>query len=623
MAHGRVARAARSKPPAPRRRRKREPDHVAELRRTIPERWQKLFALIPDYDPIATAEPGDWFDVQEADETIAFFAECLQHIEGDCAGKPFILERFQQAIIGCIFGWRRKDDRGRIVRRYREVFLLLPRKNGKTPLAAGIVLCCLCRDEEPGAQIYGAAKAKMQAALLFRQASLMVQREPELHKHLRIYRALQAIVRRDDEGTAYRPVSAEAGVQHGQNAHVIVIDELHAFNSRELIDTLATGQASEGRKQALLIFLTTADYERVSVCNERHDYARKVCRGSAKDSRFFPVLYEADKKEDWTDPKLWARVNPNLGVSVSKSYLEREAQKALDMPALANAFRRFHLNIRTENASPWVTMDVWDRGRGAPENEPPPAEQWPIDPEAFAALVADRPCYAGLDLSSYNDLCALALVWPGEEATRPPTEDATKGKPQASNFKPQAATPWYCRLWFWGTRRRALERARISDQTPYLLWSDRKLITLCEDDSVDYGLIRNTVNALHSYYIIRQIAVDKAWQGLQVMKDLANDGMTVVEHYQSAMHMAAPVKAFAELLSGGRFIHGGNPVLRWHAGNVITETDSHGNIRFSKKKSADKIDGMLAATMAISMAMKDPSGGRTAYDDGGLFILGS
>lgn len=547
----------------------------------ISDRWRKILRLIPGYDCIATALPGDWFDEAEADKHVSFFAECLHHIEGAVAGKPFILEPWEQAIIGALFGWKRFDASKRTVRRYRELFLLVPRKNGKTPLTAGIGLDVLFCDEEPGAQCYCAAAERDQASLIYRHARGMVEREPELEQRAQIFKGTghRSIVLRSDPASSLKVLSAEADSKHGGNSHLIVIDELHAQKNRELVDVLVTSTASEGRKQPLIIYITTADFERESICNELHDRARRIRDGLEPDSRFLPVLYEATANDEWTDPEVWARVNPNLSISVSREYLERECEKAKRNPAYENTFKRLHLNIRTEQDVRWLPVQAWDECKGI------------IDWNEYRSA----PCYAGLDLSSSQDMTSLVLVFPEFE-------------------------PWVIRAYHWCPRETALTYQRERGETPYMTWGTQGHIELVDGEVIDYELIRRRVGEIASLHRIEEVAIDP-WQSPQMITWLEQDGLVAFQHRQGFASMAGPCKQLTERILNKGIRHDGNPVMRWMMSSVSTESDAAGNIKFSKKNSYGKIDGMVALAMATGRASVHAGEHGSVYDRGDLLIL--
>jgi phage terminase large subunit-like protein len=528
--------------------------------------WRKLLSLIPGYDPFVTA--GDaWFDPVLGQKVLDFFGECLRHVEGALAGQPFKLEPWEQAILANLFGWQRIDRLGRQVRRYRETLIYIPRKNGKTPLAAGICNYCLFCDNEPGAQIYSAAAEKEQAALLFRHAKGMIEQEPELDARAIIYRALKSVALKGDPASTYKVLSAEANTKHGGNSHLVLIDELHAQPNRDLVDVLLTSMASANRRQPLIVYITTADFARPSICNEKHDYACKVRDGVIPDPSFLPVIYEATPADDWTVPATWKKVNPNLGVSVSLEYLERECQRARETPAYENTFKRLHLNMKTEQDVRWLGIDKWDACAGAIK----------------VAELGGRPCYAGLDLASTTDLAALVLLFPSD------------GEPIDYDVLP----------FFWipteGARRR-----EHRDRVPYETWARDGLITATEGDVVDYDRIRARINELGQAYHVKEIAIDR-WNSTQLATQLAGDGFEIFGFGQGFASMSAPTKELETLILGGRIRHGGHPVLRWNASNVSVETDAAGNVKPSKKKSTEKIDGIVALIMALGRAMVSPS----------------
>lgn len=548
----------------------------------IPQKWRDLFALIPNYDPIATAGPGDYFDSESADRACDFFPECLRHIEGELAGKPFVLELWQQAIIGCLFGWKRKDDYGREVRRYRECLLYVPRKNGKTPLAAGINILVLFCDGEAGAQVYGAASDAKQAGLLFRQAAHMVAMEPELKDRADVYNSTsqRAIVLKADPASSYQVISAEAYSKHGYNIHMFSVDELHAQPNRELIDVLRTGMASVNRKQPLALYLTTADVEGETICNEVYDTGKKVCSGALKDPRFLPVIFEAQKEDDWTEPEVWRKCNPNLGVSVSLDFLRRECEKAKSTPAYQANFKRYHLNVRTNASNPWISLDTWDRNACTPAPHP-----------------VGR-CYAGLDMSAVRDMTALVLGWPSKDG------------------------PWIVKSYCWCPRVSALERQQANaNETPYLAWAEKGFVELCEGDVIDYDMVERRILELHLKHGIIELAIDPGFQGFQIAQNMAKRGITVVHHQQGGSHMAAPVKYLTELVLSQRFNHGGHPVMRWHASNVQVKKNGANQDYFHKASSHGKIDLMVAAAMMVSRAMAG-MGQVNEYASRGITVLG-
>lgn len=525
----------------------------------IPEKWLKLFALIPGYDPVGTA--GDCrFDERKAESVCDFFPEMLSHIESGQkvkAGDPFRLEPWQQAIVGCAFGWKRPNG----TRRYREVFQYIPRKNGKSTQVGGLINLVAYCDDEQGAQIYSAAADKEQAALVYRQAKGMITNNPQLEEGVKIHHTYKSI--EYPGGSIYKALSAEADTKHGFNSHFIVIDELHAQPNRELVDVLLTSTGS--RRQPLVWYITTADYDRESICNEKYDYAAKVRDGIVEDEGFLPVIFEALREDDWKDPKVWAKANPNLGVSISEEYLERECKRAQDVPAYENTFKRLHLNMRTEQDMRMIPMDKWDAcGEVFEESE-----------------LAGRECFAGLDLGATSDFTALALWFPDADG-------------QGGTVLP----------FFWLPQSPRRRDRRMQDQIA--AWIRDGWIRETEGSVVDYDRVLREINELATKYPVKEFAVDRAFQGAQMCTNLMKHGHNVVDFGQGFMSMASPSKSFLDMVIAGRLRHGKHPVLRWMATNASAETDGADNIKFSKKHSGDKIDGLVATAMAIGRASMTP-----------------
>ncbi len=520
--------------------------------------------MIPGYDPVATAPACWWFDSKLADKVIRFFATMLTHIEGKLAGKPFELMPWQAAHIGCAFGWKRPDG----TRRYREVFDFEPRKNGKTTKLGGLINLVAYCDNEPGAQIYSAAAEREQASLVYRQAKGMVLNNPELLQHAKMYATMKSI--EYPNGVVYKALSADAETKHGFNTHFVVVDELHAQPNRHLVDVLVTSTGS--RRQPLIWYITTADFDRPSICNEKHDYACKVRDGIIADPSFLPVIYEIARDADWKDERVWRQANPNLGVSVSLEYLQRECKRAQEIPAYENTFRRLHLNQKTETDTRAVPMDAWDA----------------CTDQVSVSDLAGAECYAGLDLSTTTDLSACVLLFPDDEGG-------------------YAVLPF-----FWAPADNARKR-QLRDRVPYETWARHGYLKLTDGNVIDYDVIRADLAAIRDKYNVREIAADR-WNATQLITQLTGDGAEVVAYGQGFRDMTAPTKELLKLVTAGQLRHGGNPVLRWMAANLSTETDAAGNLKPSKKKSTERIDGMVALIMSLGRALLREPAAKTTVE---------
>jgi phage terminase large subunit-like protein len=534
----------------------------------IPQRWLDLFKLIPGYDPVKTAPAGFWFDHKTADKAVGFFETYLSHIEGEKAGQPLILEPWQAAQVGCAFGWKRPDGS----RRYREVFDYEPRKNGKTTKCGGLVNLVAFCDGEAGAQIYSAAADREQATLIYRQAKGMILNNPQLQDGVRVYATYKSI--EYPGGTVYKALSADADTKHGFNSHFIIVDELHAHPNRDLLDVLMTSTGS--RRQPMMWMITTADFDRDSICNEKLDYAQKVRDGIIEDPSFLPCIYEASTEDDWTSPAVWRRVNPNLGVSISEEYLARECGRAKESPAYENTFKRLHLNISTQNDVRWLQLEKWDACNGA---------LLPLE---------GRECWGGLDLSTTTDIAAFVLVFPHEDGSY--------------DVLPR----------FWVPQDNA-ERRERRDRVPYKLWIAQQHIKATPGNVIDYDVIRADINVLREQFNIKEIPVDR-WNATQITTQLEGDGVTMVPFGQGFASMTAPTKELEKLVIDGQVRHAGNPVLRWMASNVSVEQDAAGNLKPSKKKSTEKIDGIVALIMGLGRAMVRPNS-KSVYEDRGVLAL--
>lgn len=541
--------------------------------------WAKRLQL-PGYDPVATAGACH-FDVAAAERVLQFIPECLKHVKGAKGGEPFDLEPWQQAIVANLFGWKRPDG----TRRYRECFLFVPRKNGKTPLASAIILYTLFCDPEPGMEIYSAAADRDQASLVFAHAKGMVLQEAELSSRCKVYEVARSIVREETQ-SSYKVISAEANTKHGYNSHLVVIDELHAQPNRELVDVLTTSTGA--RRQPLILYTTTSDFERPSICNEKRDYATKVRDGIIDDEAFLPVIYEAPptwegKAADYLSPtfyaneEIWKYANPNLGVSLSWEYMRAECRRAQETPAYLNTFLRLHLNVRTQQDVAWIDMVQWD------------ACLSDIEPEELRG----RPCWAGLDLASTSDLCSLTLVFPDD-----------------GNAIMQ---------FFWLPYQTAMIRER-RNRVPYPSWVQQGFIKATEGNSVDYQVIKEDILGLNQLYALQELGFDR-WNSSQLINELMQEGINCVAVGQGYASLSAPSKHLELLLSNKELRHDGNPVLRWNMSNVMAEFDAAGNVKPSKRKSSEKIDAVFSMVMALARILVREDTGPSVYEKRGVIVI--
>lgn len=509
----------------------------------------------------SSPKPGFSFDKKAAQRAVDVFRS-LKHTKGEWAGKSFIPEPWQHDVIWKVFGSMRADGN----RQYRIVYIEVPRKNGKSTLAAGFGCVLLYSDGEPGAEVYSCAADRDQAAIVFEQAKQMVLAHEEFGPASEVYR--RSIVYTAKQRT-WKVLSADAPTKHGLNAHGIIFDELHAQPNRELWDVMTTSTGA--RRQPLIVAITTAGWDRHSICWELHNYACKVRDGIIQDDSFLPVIFAADEKDDWTDPATHKKANPSYGITVKADYLVAECERAKMSPAYQNTFRRLHLDQWTEQADRWIDMTLWDANNTVPD----------------LAALKGQPCYAGLDLSTTTDLTALVLVFPRENGF---------------DVIPH----------FWAPRERIHQRS-TRDRVPYEQWHDEGLLVATPGDVVDYAFVRQQVLDIMAQYDLRELAFDP-WNATQLATQLSEEGVTMVEVRQGFGSLSAPTKELMTLLLAKKIRHGGHPILRWNASNVAVKQDPAGNLKPDKSQSTERIDGIVALIMAISRA--------TAQGDGGFAFAG-
>ena len=510
-----------------------------------------------------------YFDKNAAAIAVAFFEKVLVHTKGKWGGRPFILEPWQRdQIIKPLFGWKRVADG---TRKFRRAYIEIPRKNGKSTLGAGIANLLLFLDEEPGAEIYGAASDREQAGIVFKEAKTMVEKAPLLAQRAEVFK--QSIV--VDGTSSYRVLSADANTNHGWNAHGIIFDELHVQPNRDLYDVL--NSSTGARQQPLIVMLTTAGYDRQSICWEQHEYARRVLEGTLEDPEFFAFIAAADKDDDWLNPEIWKKANPNLGVSIFMDSLESEARQAQASPAYQNTFRRLHLNQWTSQETRWIDLNIWNEC-GSPIDE---------------KLLENMTCYGGLDLASSSDLAAFVLDFPSESGE-------------------EERHAWLA--WFWLPGANLVERMR-KDQVSYDVWVREGLIKLTEGDAIDYGVIVRDIEALGLRFNIKEIAFDR-WGAFQVSQQLEGMGFKMIGFGQGFQSMSAPTKELLRLILARKLRHGANKALTWMADNVVVSTDPAGNVKPNKQKSRQKIDGIVAGVMALDRSMRHE--GTSVYETRGL-----
>ena len=511
------------------------------------------------------------YDAAKAQHAVNFI-NCLRHTKGQWHGVPFALLPWQDQIIKELFGTVKNNG----YRQYNTAYIEIPKKNGKSELAAAVALYMTCGDNEWGAEVYGCASDRQQASIVFDVAVDMVDQCRALKKRIKPIMSVKRLVYLPTN-SFYQVLSAEAYTKHGLNVHAVVFDELHAQPNRELFDVMTKG-SGDARTQPLFFLITTAGNDRNSICFEVHQKAVDILSGRKIDPTFFPVIYGIDEGDDWADEENWYKANPSLGHTIDIEKVRAAFQSAKENLAEENLFRQLRLNQWVKQSVRWMQMDRWD------------ACAYPISLEALRGRV----CYGGLDLSSTTDITAFVLVFP-------PQEDGDM---------------FVVLPYFWIPEDNLAVRVR-RDHVPYDIWAQQGFIKTTMGNVVHYGFIEAFIEELHTTYNIREIAFDR-WGAVQMVQNLEALGFTVVPFGQGYKDMSPASKELMKLTLEKKLAHGGNPVLRWMMDNIFIKTDPAGNIKPDKEKSTDRIDGAVALIMALDRAIRNEQK-TSVYDERGIW----
>ena len=509
------------------------------------------------YKPTKFMADTSRYDKNLADYAVMFI-EQLCHTKGTWAGKPFELIDWQEQIIRDLFGVIKKNG----YRQFSTAYIEIPKKQGKSELAAAVALLLTCGDGEERAEVYGCAADRNQAKIVFDVAVDMVRFCPALSKRVKIL-ASQKRLEYLPTHSFYQVLSADVANKHGFNTHGVK-------------------GSGDARMQPLFFLITTAGNDTHSICYEQHEKALDIMSGRKIDSTFYPVIYGADESEDWTDPAVWKKANPSLGITVGIDKVKAACDSAKQNPGEENAFRQLRLNQWVKQSVRWMPMDRWDAC-------------------SFAVSEDDlegRICYGGLDLSSTTDITAFVLVFP-----------------------PQDEEDKYSILPYFWVPENTLDLRVKRDHVPYDLWERQGLLMTTEGNVVHYGFIEKFIEELGTRFNIREIAFDR-WGAVQMVQNLERMGFTVVPFGQGFKDMSPPTKEFMKLTLEGRIAHGGHPVLRWNMDNIFIRTDPAGNIKADKEKSTEKIDGAIAIIMALDRAIRCGNDNTASvYDSRGILFI--
>ena len=528
-------------------------------------------------------ERGFFYDEHEAAEAIAFFEECLCLNGGQFEGKPFLLNGWQDFVVGSVFGWKRISDN---TRRFRVVYIETPKGSGKSPLCAGIGLKGLVADNEPRAEIYAAATYKDQAMVLFRDALAFYDQSPELQSRLTASgtgdnRWNLAYIER---GSFFRVISSEKKGQSGPRPHMALLDEIHEHRDGTVIEMLRAG--FKFRRQPLSVMITNSGHDKTSVCWEYHEMGQKVSAGQIINDEFFAYICSLDEEDlvgdrYLTDETLWPKVNPSLYAGIpGYDYIRGQVNEAMGMPSKMATVKRLCFCQWTESDNPWISSQSWFACEDKDQ----------VD-------LTGRRCWGGLDLSAVRDLTAFALI-----------------------FGPSADDPfWRLKVWFWIPGKGLVQKSN-QDRVPYVAWRDAGYLTAIDRATIEYEFVITDLVKIVEPFDVQKIAFDR-WNFASFQKEVDRIGVTLPEleeFGQGFQSMGPAVKEFEKLMDG-KLKHDGNPVLTWCAANAVAVEDPAENKKLDKSRSTGRIDGIVAAVMAAGIL--DVEGGASVYESRGIRVV--
>ena len=495
-----------------------------------------------------TAAPGKYvFDEAKASRPIVFIEKFCRHSKGEWAGKPVALELFQKAFIQALFGF---VDAQTGLRRYREAFFLVGRKNGKSTLLAGLALYMLIADGEGGAEVYSTATKYAQARLLFDECHNMIKQSPALSKHIR--------KRKSDlyylpTMSKLQPLSRNSDSLDGLNASFVIMDELHGVKDRNLYEVMRQSQSA--RREPLLVMITTAGTVRECIFDDMYNHACEVADGVISDETFLPVLYELDKRDEWTDPDAWAKANPSLGAIKKVDDLQIKVQRAKQNPVELSGVLCKEFNIRETVKTAWLSFDAINNTDT-------------FDLEAFRGAY----CIGGVDLSITTDLTCASLLFMRRG-------DDTK----------------YIRQMYWLPADRLQERVQ-QDKIPYDKWFERGLLRLCSGNSINYADVTAWfVEIVQQYELFPAWVYYDSYSARYFVEEMQMQGFTMIRCIQGAKTLSLPMQMLGADLQAHKVNYDNNPILKWCLTNTGIQTDRNGNIVPVKTQSPrQRIDGTAA-----------------------------
>ena len=514
------------------------------------------------------------WNLDKANRVQRFFPSVLRLTGGDHEGAPFWLDPSQAFIVGSLFGWEGEDG----YRRFRVAYIEEGKGNGKTPLGAGICLYMLMADDEWRPEVYSAAVDRDQANILFRDAVAMARASGHISERVMFSGGVgrENNIAYLEKGGFFRPLASEhkGRGKSGPRVHCALLDEVHEHPTAAMVEFMRAG--TKGRKQALIVLITNAGHDKTTVCYQYHEYSRKTLERLEPEENtdsFFCYVCGLDEGDDWKDEAVWLKANPLLGKSITHKYLREQVREAIGMPAKQNIVRRLNFCDWTESEAAWLSKDVWD------------ACLADIDVESLRG----RRCWGGLDLSSKRDLTALTLVFePGEDGI------------------------WDAITFLW-TPKDTLAEREDKDRAPYTQWVRDEHLIAIPGRVIDYSWVAKQIGDVQEDFDLQSIGYDP--HKIEYLKKELDDQrieVDLVPHSQGffkpkdGIWMPRSVEEIEELIEKGEIRIQRNPVMSWCAANAVVEPDAHENHKFTKKKGTNRIDGVVALTMAVGVATQQP-----------------
>jgi len=525
--------------------------------RIVACKWVKLACERQRRD-LARAEMGDpdfpyRFD-NDAATRICEFIELLPHTKGRWARtrQSIKLEPWQAFILTTVFGWLHVDSG---LRRFRRAYEEVARKNAKSTKSSGIALYLFAADGEPGAEVYSAATTRDQAKIVFDDARAMALREPDMCAALGV-EILQHHLLTDD-GSKFLPLSAEGSTLDGLNVHGGVIDELHAHKTRAVFDVIDSGTGA--RDQSLLWLITTAGSDLTGICYEQRTHVTKILEGVFVDETFFGIIFTLDDGDDWSDPSVWIKANPNLGVSVFVDDMEMACRKAQSMPSAVNNFLTKRLNVWVNADSAWMDMRAWERC---------------ADRDMRLEDFLGERCWIGMDLAEKSDFAALAIVF-------------------------ERSGTFYVFFRFY-LNEHAVESGANSQ---YSGWARGGHIIVNEGNATDFDVIADDLRRFCEMFDVQEIPFDPA-MSRYFATQLVKEGLPLVEIRQAPIFFTQPIIQTENLVLEDKFRFDGNPAMTWMVSNVVVTTSRFNGLKHpTKERPENKIDGPVAMFLALGRAM--------------------